>query len=144
MGTLIFRGQTYQMGGDPALEPVPLPSWCPGILPAGWEEYAPASGWDRNFNRMYGHHGTTRVMVSAAQFGDYKRWLHVSVSRKNGQLPSWELLSTVKDLFIGPERTALQVLPPRAKHVNMAPVLHLWHCLDGDVTPDFTAGGQTI
>ena len=34
---------------------------------------------------------------------------------------------------------------PRAKHVNIHPgVLHVWHCLDGDVTPDFTANGDTI
>jgi hypothetical protein len=36
-------------------------------------------------------------------------------------------------------------LPPKAKHVSIHPgVLHLWHCLDGDVTPDMTAGGETI
>lgn len=41
--------------------------------------------------------------------------------------------------------TALQVLPPRAKHVNIHPFcLHLWCCLDGDVTPDFTQGSGSL
>ena len=143
--TVQFRGKTYQVGGDPTHGPVPLPAWFPETLPGGWQEHPPAYGWDRPYNRVYTYHGTTRVLVSAAQYGDGKRWLHLSVSRKNGQLPSWELLSALKDLFIGEERTAYQVLPPRHKHVNMAPVLHLWCCMDHDAyLPDFTAGGETI
>jgi hypothetical protein len=141
---ITFRGTTYQVGGDPAWQPVPLPAWFPETLPRGWQEYPPAYGWDRAYNRVYVQHGTTRVLVSAARYGDERCWLHVSVSRKNGALPSWEVLSAVKNLFIGEERTALQVLPPRSKHVNIAQVLHLYHCLDGDVTPDFTGGGETI
>jgi hypothetical protein len=144
MDTVTLRGTTYQLGGDPAQYPVPLPPWFPEALPGGWQEYPPPYGWDKAYNRVYTYRDTTRVLVSAAHYGDGKRWLHVSVSRKNRQLPSWETLTMVKDLFIGDERTALQVLPPRAKYVNIAPVLHLWHCLDGDVTPDFTAGGETI
>jgi hypothetical protein len=142
--TITFQGQTYQIGGDPTCHPVPLPAWFPEGLPAEWTEHPTPYGWNRVYHRVYAKHGTLRVLVSAAHYGDGKHWLHVSVSRKNGQLPTWEVLSEVKDLFIGPARTALQVLPSRAKHVNIAPVLHLWHCLEGDVTPDFTGGGQTI
>jgi hypothetical protein len=144
MDTVTFRGKTYQVGGETAHQPVPLPAWFPDVVPVGWQEYPPPYGWDRPYNRVYTYRDTTRVLVSAAQYGDGKRWLHVSVSRKNGQLPSWETLGMVKDLFIGDARTALQVLPPRAKHVNISQVLHLYHCLDGEVTPDFTAGGETI
>jgi hypothetical protein len=139
-----FRGQTYQVGGDATHAPVPLPAWFPEALPAGWEEYPPPYGWDRDYNRIYVRHGTVRVLVSCAHYGDEKHWLHVSVSRKNRELPNWDLMSQVKDVFIGADRTALQVMPPRAKHVNIAPILHLWHCLEGDVTPDFTAHGETI
>jgi hypothetical protein len=144
MDTITFQGQTYQVGGDLAHAPVPLPAWFPEDLPAGWQEYPTLYGWDRTYNRVYVRQGTTRVLVSAASYGDGKPWLHVSVSRRNHKLPSWTVLCEIKDLFIGPERTALQVFPPQSKHVSMAEVLHLWHCLDGDVTPDFTAGGQTI
>lgn len=43
----------------------------------------------------------------------------------------------VKDLFIGAEREALQVFPPRAQHVNDHPrCLHLWHRIEGPVMPD--------
>lgn len=29
------------------------------------------------------------------------------------------------------------------KYINLHPTcLHLWHCLDGDVVPDFARGGQ--
>ena len=144
METVTYQGKTYQLGGDPGHEPMPLPAWFPEVLPPGWEEFPPAYGWDRDYNRCYQRHGTLRVLVSAALYGDGKRWLHVSVSRKNREIPTWMVMSEVKDLFIGPERTALQVHPPRSKHVNIAPVLHLWHCLDGEATPDFTAGGETI
>ena len=144
MDTVRFRGSTYQVGGDPAHHPVPLPAWFPEVLPAGWQESPTPYGWDRDYNRVYVRRETTRVLVSSARYGDGKSWLHVSVSRQNHTLPSWELMSEVKDVFIGTERTALQVMPPRQQHVNIAEVLHLWHCLDGEVTPDFRAGGETV
>ena len=144
MDTVTFRGQTYQVGGDPAHTPVPLPPWFPEVLPAGWQEHPAPYGWDRDYNRVYTRRETTRVLVSAAHYGDGKRWLHVSVSRRNRTLPTWDLMSEVKDVLIGPERTALQVHPPRSQHVNIAEVLHLYCCLDGEVTPDFRAGGDTI
>jgi hypothetical protein len=53
-------------------------------------------------------------------------------------------MSEVKELFIGGDRQAIQVMPPRSNHVNIHEVLHLWHCLDGDGLPDFTGGGETI
>src|SRR5262249_28895883 len=144
MDTVTYQGRTYRLGDDPAHVPLPLPAWFPEVLPAGWEEHPTPYGWDRDYHRVYTRHGTLRVLISCAQYGDGKAWLHVSVSRQNKQLPSWDALSEVKDLFIGPERTALQVLPPRRKHVNIAPVLHLWTCLSGDVIPDFTCNGETI
>jgi hypothetical protein len=138
------RGQPYQVG-EGVCEPQPLPAWFPEVLPSGWGEHPAPYGWDRDYTRVYERHGTVRVLVTCAVYNDGKRWLHVSVSRKNRQIPTWDLMSEVKDLFLGPERTALQVHPPRSRHVNIHPgVLHLWHCLDGDVTPDFAAGGETI
>lgn len=73
-----------------------------------------------------------------------KAWMHVSCARRN-RLPSWEDLQHIKDVLIGKEKQALQVLPPQAKHVNIHPnCLHLWHCIDGDGIPDFTRGTNQI
>ena len=90
-----------------------------------------------------------RFIVSEAVEMDGKRWLHASVSRVDGILPSYENLMSLKKYCIGEHKTALQVFPPKNKHVNIAgkwdlEVLHLWCCLDGDVTPDFTRGGNSI
>lgn len=81
------------------------------------------------------------VICTARVFGDGRRWMHVSCS-KPLELPSWDDLKLVKDTFIGRDRTALQVLPRAAEYVNIHPyVLHLYACLDGDVTPDFRVEG---
>ena len=148
MAQILCRDQMYQIGSDPRHQPLLLPDFLPTVLPGGWKEVptpAVRLGVGREYHRAYLKHDTVSVLVSCAQQLDGQRWLHVSVARRNGQAPSWELMTEVKDLFIGPSRTALQVMPPRAKWVNIHPgCLHLWSCLDGDVTPDFTAGGDTI
>ena len=77
----------------------------------------------------------------AEQGSRQERWLHVSVSRRN-KLPSWDDLRLVKDTFL-PDWTAYQILPPKEEHVNIHPYcLHLWVCLDRQVTPDFRTMGQ--
>lgn len=108
------------------------------VLPAGWEKAK--SGADgaayRNDHGLY-------VIISGIEI-DHKRWIHVSVSRKS-RLPSWSDLKVVKNLFIGLEKKALQVLPAHKEYVNLHPYcLHLWHCLDGDSVPDFRLGTGTI
>ena len=143
--TLTFNGRTYQLGthGDP----VPLPGWIPTLLPSTWRETPErwSQGVSRTYARVYRKTTGLLVLMSAATWGNGKPWLHVSVSRSDGKIPDWQTMSEVKRLFIGDERTALQVMPPKAKHVNIHPgVLHLYHCLDGEVTPDFTGGGETI
>lgn len=81
------------------------------------------------------------VICSAARERDGRRWLHVSLARRS-DLPSWEDFREVKDLFIGPERRAIQVLPPENEYVNENPFcLHLWACLDDDGLPDFRKRG---
>jgi hypothetical protein len=143
--TITYQGRTYQVGGGHH-QACPLPDFLPTVLPVAWRESREQWGESRAYGRVYRKPGEgLLVLLSAAECGDRKRWLHVSVSRKDTRLPTWEQMSQVKRLFIGDARTALQVMPPKAKHVNLHPgVLHLWHCLDGDVTPDFTAGGETI
>lgn len=116
------------------------PVECSPILPPDWTlRQAAVDGclWDNPRRGI-------RVIASVATEQDGKRWLHVSVSRRDRCLPTWDHLRLVKDLFVGTTRTALQVLPPAAEHVNLAEVLHLWCCLDGEVVPDFTRGSGSI
>lgn len=86
-----------------------------------------------------------RFIVSVKLEEDGKMWLHASVSRRDKTMPTYDDLRTTKTLCIGDDRTALQVFPPADKHIDLAgplgiEVLHLWSCLAGDVTPDFSAG----
>ena len=143
MPEITFRNQTYQLGelGTPlALDPM-----APATLPTGYEEIDGRS-WcsERAYGRAY--RSTTGLLVLlSASLRDRKRWLHVSVSHRGGRLPTWGEMCAVKDVFCGEERTAYQIHPPKAQHVSIhEKCLHLWACLDGPVTPDFTGGGSTI
>lgn len=143
--TITFQGRTYTIG-DGHHVPVPLPDFLPRVLPAAWMESRESWGPSRDYGRVYRKPGEgLLILLSCAEQGDRKRWMHISVSRRDRKLPTWEQLMQIKHLFLGEERTALQVLPAKSRHVNIHPgVMHLWHCLEGDVTPDFTAGGETL
>lgn len=89
------------------------------------------------------------VIFSVNHETDGKYWLHLSVSRSDSsKVPSYEDLVFVKKTFVGDDAYAYQVFPPKTKHVNLHPgVLHLWHCFDGHVIPEFSrvvAGQRTI
>jgi hypothetical protein len=140
--------RTYTVG-EGYLVPVILPAWFPAQPHVSWRETTesmPGIPPARAYHRVYRKDGEgLLVVVSCAERDDRKRWLHVSVSRRDHKIPTWEQLCQVKRVFIGDDRTALQILPPKAKWVNIhTACLHLWCSLDGDVTPDFTAGGETI
>lgn len=78
------------------------------------------------------------VIISASVEADGHPWLHVSLSRKK-QLPSWSDIRLVKNLFIGGDRYAYQILPPQDRYVNINPfVLHLWSPLDHQPIPEFS------
>jgi hypothetical protein len=148
MPQVTFQGKTYEMGA--ALPHVPLPPWFPAALTRDWEEIElppmmQKFGARRGYDAVYLQRKGLRVIVSGAVYDDHRRWLHLSVSRKDTCMPTWDQMSLVKEVFLGPERQAIQVMPPRSKHVNIhESCLHLFCCLDGDCLPDFTAGGQTL
>ncbi len=78
-----------------------------------------------------------RVLLGGDSYAG-ERWLHVSISRENGRLPTWADMVAVKETFLGAETQAYQVFAPRSQWVNdTANVLHLYFCLDGDMLPDF-------
>lgn len=109
---------------------------CPRVLPPGWIT--------REFNNVFhNRHRRLTVIFSVERERDGRRWVHVSVSRTDRFLPTWEDLKHVKAWTIGADKLAIQILPPDAEFVNIHPgVLHLWHCLDGSPVPDFRHGGQ--
>lgn len=110
----------------------------PRVLPSTWTEMP------GKILGVYAHVSGLRVISSVARdpAQDNRRWLHVSMSRRD-RLPSYEDMRRVKDLFIGPERKAIQIFPKESEYCNRhAYCLHLWSCLDGDTLPDFRAGGE--
>lgn len=78
------------------------------------------------------------VILSGSRQDDGRRWVHLSTSFAD-RLPTWADLRNVKDLFLGPDLYAVQVMPPRALYVNIHPhVLHLFACADGWPLPEFS------
>jgi len=90
---------------------------------------------------------TTRliVIVTATVELDGNAWLHVSMSYKT-RLPNYKDICRVKDHFVGVNKMAYQLFPPKAEHVNFHPFcLHLWHCCDEvRITPDFRPEANMI
>lgn len=77
------------------------------------------------------------VIISCCVEQDGKNWVHLSVSKRK-QCPNWLEFAQVKDLFLGKESLAIQVLPPRSEWVNDHEFcLHLYECLDERPVPDF-------
>lgn len=72
-----------------------------------------------------------RVIESVATREDGKSWLHVSVSRANGKMPSYDDLTLMRKLFIGEDKECYMIFPTKERYVNINPnVLHLYCCLD--------------
>jgi hypothetical protein len=80
-----------------------------------------------------------KVMEDVAVKADGKRWLHVSVSKPNHKMPTYDDLQEVRRLFIGEDRESYMVFPTKDRYVNIHNVLHLWSCLDqpSGVLPHF-------
>jgi hypothetical protein len=85
------------------------------------------------------------VIFSTYEYDDGKTWAHVSVSRSDKAMPTWDDMVWVKEEFLGKEAKAIIVIPPRSEHVSIHDTCHhLWHCIDGDELPDFTLGTGSI
>jgi len=124
-----------------AATPSPLHAdpYVPKALAASWEVWKenPQASWHIRCYRR----GNLRVTFSVASYLG-KRWMHVCCSRPDS-VPSHKELREVKLQFIGNDREAIQKFPKESEYVNFAVnALHLWHCLDGDTTPDFRVLGM--
>lgn len=111
------------------------------VIAPGWEY---VSSWPEDgaiyANRTLG----LKVIVSQGKEADGREWVHASLSRRS-RMPTYEDMALVKRLFIGEEKKAIQIFPPGSEHVNIHNFcLHLFHCVDEDVLPDFTRGSGLI
>jgi hypothetical protein len=83
-------------------------------------------------------------------------WAHLSVSRADRKVATWEELRFTKETVF-PDRVAVQVLPPKSEWYTIqedgrpappdrpyAEVLHLWVCLTRRPTPDFRGSAGTL
>jgi len=84
------------------------------------------------------------MIHSVAIEQDGELWEHLSVSRKDGKLPSWEQLRDVFHEVCGDQALGIIVIPPKSEHVDIAEVAHVWRCLTRRPLPDFTRGGRSI
>jgi hypothetical protein len=91
-------------------------------------------------------HGPRRLRVihSIADELDGQVWEHISVSRLDGAMPTWEQTRDVFWEFAGDDAVGVIVIAPRARHVNLAEIAHVWRCLTRRTTPDFTQGTGSI
>lgn len=84
------------------------------------------------------------LIHSIAVEQDGEVWEHVSFSRDDGTMPTWE---QVRDAFhdvCGDDALGVIVIPPKSEHVNIAEVAHAFHCLTKRPLPDFTQGSKSI
>jgi len=135
-----MRGTTTIFADIDAL--TPERAWIKPFLrcPSGWK-HDPSED-TANAAHFWSPARGLLVMVSGAVELDGKRWIHVSLSRRE-RVPSYDDLAVVKRAFIGEDKQAIQLFTRRAEHVNVHRFcLHLWHCVDGDGLPDFRAMGQ--
>lgn len=84
-----------------------------------------------------------RIIHSIARELDEQVWAHVSVSRRDRTMPTWE---QTRDAWwlIYDTIPGVIVVAPRDEHVNIAEVSHVWGCLTAPAVPDFTRGGGSI
>lgn len=120
-----------------------VPGWePPRILPSNWREVERAPDGAEYFSAA----ARLACILSCSIEDDGRAWLHLSVRHKT-RIPTWGELRVCKEQFLG-DRQAIQVLPPKAKYINIHPnVLHLFALLDLEEwmgLPDFTGGTGSI
>lgn len=84
------------------------------------------------------------LIHSLAVEQDGNLWAHVSLSRHDGLMPTWEQLRDAFREVCGKQALGVIVIPPEAEHVNIREVAHAWCCLSGRPLPDFTQGMGSI
>lgn len=111
--------------------PIPLDEWgFPNAedLPPGWrakveiEQLAAAYSLPKRKLRV--------ILGIESKRGAHGPWIHLSVSHRSST-PSHKTMAMCKKLFIGDNREAIAIFPPKNRHVNVAiHCLHLWAPMD--------------
>jgi hypothetical protein len=116
--------------------------YAPVSLPTGWALINLPPGHPLEGLRVYARKGGLKVLFSVDNLhGDGKTWIHVSMS-KEFHLPTYDDMCSVKSIFIGDDRQALQIFPKKSEWINIHPfTLHLWCCVEGDNLPAFGKEG---
>jgi hypothetical protein len=133
------------MNADPTKAPTRAEVAAPvfRVLPAGWTIREERS------NGMHVVRGRRESVIVSIERHEHERdgwqlWKHVSLARPD-RLPTWAELTEIRDVFMGREALAVQVLAPASEHVNLHRFcLHLWQRLDARAVPDFTQGSGSI
>lgn len=123
------------------VKPVDVGAYIPRVMPPWWHlDVQRTVDGGEYFRSKYG----LAVLMGAEMFSDGSVWLHVSLSRRS-RLPDWQDVREVKDVFVGDDRAAVQVLPSKAEYVNHNPhVLHMWSPVHGSQLPDFRRDGRWV
>jgi hypothetical protein len=110
-----------------------------GKLPPGWKEIvSPFWGFWQNDKRGL------RIIADIDTYPDGKKWIHLSMSSRR-RIPTYEEMAYMKKHWLGENLKAIMVFPEKAMHVNYHPrCLHMFHCVDGDGLPEFSANGKMI
>lgn len=87
----------------------------------------------------------TKSVIFSAEMHEGQWWMHLSIARPD-RLPTWEEFRDAKEEFIGTDRVAYQVLPPKTEYVNIHPnCLHAFSPVDrAKALPDFTRGTGSL
>jgi hypothetical protein len=119
-------------------------TWCrerlPRVVPASWmERWCSVPG-----GLAYVDMGKQLSLIITGEEHDGRRWIHMSMASPS-RLPTWAELVDAKEVFLGRETTAVQVIPPRSKYINLHNFcLHLYMCIDEFPLPDFTRGTKEL
>ena len=74
--------------------------------------------------------GVNLMAIASNQIG----WEHVSVTRQDKKIPSWNIMCYVKDMFWDDDDVVVQFHPAKKDYVNTHPgCLHLWRPTDREV-----------
>lgn len=122
-----------------------LRTFIPNVRPAGWRfevNFTPSQ-----FRAVKGGLlgvPPAMIVIVGIEVHEGLDWVHLSVSRPGMEVP-WRDMLEARDLFLGAETQALQVLPPRSEHFNIHPDVHVMHMYAFPdrrrVLPDFRIGG---
>jgi hypothetical protein len=86
-----------------------------------------------------------RFIVTTAEHEDGGEWLHLSVSRRDKGVPTYDDMQDLKRLCSPDDRTGIEVFAAGEKHINLNEVRHIWVRLDtellGGPLPDFGSLG---